>query len=63
MINGYQVLFNPLGLATPDTIKLKLLRKNTSSLGSNFGWDSPLSSKLIKEWTKVMEEGISKEDL
>ena len=44
-------------------IKLKILMKNTLSLDNPGDWDSPVSTKLLKEWASIMEEGISQKDL
>ena len=56
-------VYNPLGLAAPYTIKLKLLMKDTLSVENPGDWDSPVSSKLIKEWSSAVKEGISQDSL
>ena len=52
-------VYNPLGLASPYTIKLKLLMKDTLSVDNPGDWDSPVSTRLIKEWSPTIKEGIS----
>ena len=56
-------VYNPLGLATPFTIKLKILMKETLSLDNQGDWDSPVSTTLIKEWATTLKEAISQESL
>ncbi len=56
-------VYDPLRLATPYTIKLKLLMKDTLSVENPGDWDSPVSTKLIKEWSTAVKEGISQDNL
>ena len=56
-------VYDPLGLAAPYTIKLKLLMKDTLSVENPGDWDSPVSTKLIKEWSTAIKEGISQDNL
>ena len=56
-------VYNPLGLATPFTIKLKILMKETLSLDNPGDWDSPVSTSLIKEWASAIKEGITQDSL
>merc|ERR1712002_849575 len=56
-------IYDPLGLAAPYTIKLKLLMKDTLSVENPGDWDSPVSGKLVKEWSMAVKEGISQDSL
>ena len=56
-------IYNPLGLASPYTIKLKLLMKDTLSVDNPGDWDTPVSRKLIKEWSLAVKEGIYQDSL
>merc|ERR1712240_776815 len=56
-------IYDPLGLASPYTIKLKLLMKNTLSVDNPEDWDTPVSRKLIKEWSLAFKEGIYQDSL
>merc|ERR1712030_80592 len=56
-------IYDPLGLAAPYTIKLKLLMKDTLSVENPGDWDSPVSDKLMKEWSMAVKEGISQDSL
>merc|ERR1712239_33546 len=56
-------VYNPLGLATPFTIKLKILMKETLSLNNTGDWDSPVSNSLVKEWASAIKEGITQDSL
>lgn len=50
-------------MASPYTIKLKLLMKDTLSVDNPGDWDSPVSINLIKEWSFAVKEGISQDSL
>ena len=56
-------IYNPLGLASPYTIKLKLLMKDKLSVDNPGGWDLPVKGKLIKEWSLTVKEGICPDSL
>ena len=56
-------IYDLLGLAAPYTIKLKLLMKDTLTVDNPGDWDSPVSSKLIKEWASAVKEGILQDSL
>ena len=51
-------VIDPLGLVCPYSIKLKILMKDTLSMDNPGDWDSPVSTKLVKEWSEVLKEGI-----
>ena len=48
-------IYDPPGLASPYTIKLKLLMKDTLSVDNPRNWDTPVSRKLIKEWSLAVK--------
>ena len=52
-------IYDPLGLATPYTIKLKLLMKATLEQGSSTDWNTPLNEGMNEEWLQTIEEGIA----
>ena len=56
-------VYNPLGLASPYTIKLKLLMKDTLSVDNPGDWDTPISTRLIREWSAAIKEGIAQDSL
>ena len=56
-------VYDPLGLATPFTIKLKILMKETLSLDNPGDWDSPVSTSLVKEWAATLKEAITQDSL
>ena len=56
-------VYDPLGLATPFTIKLKILMKETLSLNNPGDWDSPVSTSLVKEWASALKEAITQDSL
>ncbi len=56
-------VYDPLGLVTPFTIKLKILMKETLSLDNPGDWDSPVSTSLIKEWASALKEAITQDSL
>ena len=45
-------IFDPLGLVSPVTIKLKLFLQQLHVAG--FDWDTPLSPQLAQEWTALV---------
>ena len=60
VVNG---VYDPLGIASPYTIKLKLLMKSTIAQQDVSDWDSPVPDKIIKEWVDVIKEGILMDSL
>ena len=49
-------VYNPLGLVTPFTIKLKILLKESLSHNCVGDWDPPASTSLIKEQADKLKE-------
>ena len=60
LVNG---IYDPLGIASPYTIKLKLLMKSTIAEQEASDWDLPVPSKVIKDWVSVIKEGIQEDCL
>merc|ERR1712240_349976 len=56
-------VYDPLGLVTPFTSRLKILMKKTLSLDNPGDWDSPVSTSLVKEWASALKEGITQDSL
>merc|ERR1712240_165303 len=56
-------VYDPLGLVTPFTSRLKILMKKTLSLNNPGDWDSPVSTSLVKEWASALKEGITQDSL
>merc|ERR1712239_61014 len=56
-------VYDPLGLATPFTIKLKILIKETLSLDNPGDWNSPVSTSLVKDWASALKEAITQDNL
>ena len=52
-------MYDPLGLCTPVTIKLKLLMRDSLSVNDPTDWDSPVSSHLIEEWGDTIQDCLS----
>ena len=55
LVNG---IYDPIGIASPYTIKLKLLMKQTIAEQESNDWDSPVPDNIIKDWISVIKEGI-----
>merc|ERR1712080_546139 len=60
LVNG---IYDPLGIASPYTIKLKLLMKSTIAEQETSDWDSPVPAQLIKDWISIIKEGIVEDSL
>ena len=60
LVNG---IYDPLGIASPYTIKLKLLMKSTIAEQGTSDWDSPVPAKLTKDWISIIKEGILEDSL
>merc|ERR1712115_149285 len=56
-------VYDPLGLVTLLTIKLKILMKETLSLDNPGDWDSPVSTSLVQEWASALKEAITPDNL
>ena len=63
LLSLFNGIYDPLGLTSPYTIKLKLLMKETLSVDNPGDWDMPVSRKLIKEWSLAVKEGIQQDAL
>ena len=63
LIAIFNAVYDPLGLATPFTIKLKILMNETLSLDNPGDWDSSVSTTLIKEWATTLKEAIFQDSL
>ena len=50
-------------MASTYNITLNLLMKQKLSFNDFIDWNSSICSKVFKEWIKLVEEGISQEDL
>ncbi|NRA93174.1 MAG: hypothetical protein HRU26_10915 [Psychroserpens sp.] len=56
LVNG---IFDPLGLVSPVTVKLKLLMREQFVLQDKYKkWDTPLESKDKGEWIKVLRDVV-----
>ena len=54
MVNG---IFDPIGIATPCTVKLKILMKNHFVANEKYKkWDTPIEPDESIEWIKVLKE-------
>ena len=56
-------IFDPLGILSPLTIKLKLLMKDTLSVEGPTDWDSPVSTHLIDDWASTIEDALKAEQI
>ena len=54
-------IYDPLGICSPYTIKLKLLMKDTLAESSQTDWDSPVPQHLVEGWSQAVEEGITQD--
>ena len=63
LLSIYNAVYDPMGLASSYTIKLKLLMKDTLSVDNPGDWDLPISTRLIKKWSKALKEGINQDSL
>ena len=49
-------IFDPIGLLSPFTVKVKIIMRSAWAHEPKLGWDSPLPSNIEREWLKVMDE-------
>merc|ERR1712030_128641 len=61
-------IYDPLGIASPYSIKLKLLmRTSLMSLdrqdNSKKSWDSSIQDSLVEDWSRLIQEGIQEDML
>ena len=56
-------IFYPIGIASPYSIKLKILMKETLNIDNLGNWDSPVSKDLMDEWASTVSEALSEESL
>ena len=56
-------IYYPLGVASPFTVRLKLLMRDSLSVSDPTDWDTPVSGHLIEEWAQTIEEAIKAEQV
>ena len=62
-------VYDPLGMASPYTIKLKLLIRDSLlsqdrvDLSSKKAWDTKIPENYIKQWALLVKEGITQDIL
>lgn len=62
-------LYDPLGLATPFTIRCKLLmrqlvtRKQEGQVHEQLGWDEPIPDEMHSQWVNLFQDMYTLEDL
>ena len=56
-------IYDPLGVISPVTIKLKLLMRDSLSVNEPTDWDSPVSSHLIDDWASTIEDALTAEQV
>ena len=62
-------VYDPIGIASPYTIKLKLLIRETllsqdrSDSSSKKSWDKPIPQSFVNDWASLVEEGIKQDVL
>ena len=57
-------LYDPTGLLSPITIKLKIeLRRLFSKESSDLGWDDPIPSENHENWVRLLGEQLSQNDV
>ena len=60
-------VYDPLGIASPYTIKLKLLirdcllSQDRVDLSSKKAWDTKIPENYIKQWVSLVREGITQD--
>ena len=47
-------VYDPIGMASPLTIRLKVAMKRMFAKEHNLGWDTPLAEELREEWFRVI---------
>ena len=57
-VNGF---YDPLGLATPYTVKAKIMMRRLNSLG--FGWDDPVTEQERSQWENFFTELFKMEEV
>ena len=63
LLGIYNGIFNPIGIASLFSIKLKILIKETLNINNPRDWDSLVSKDLIEEWASIVSEALSAESL
>ena len=61
MVSQIYLLYNPLGLLSPITIKYKLLLQQLVQMG--IGWDDPLPAEVQKSAKSVLREIVETQDV
>merc|ERR1712041_4476 len=62
-------IYDPLGIASPYTIKLKLLirdcllSQDRETLSSKISWDAAIPSSHTLKWAELIREGITQDSL
>ena len=62
-------MYDPLGIASPYTIKLKLLirdcllSQDRVDLSSKKAWDLVIPENYVKQWALLVKEGITQDTL
>ena len=56
-------IFDLIGIASPYSIKLKILMKETLNIDNPDDWDSPVLKVLIDEWASTVSEALSEGSL
>ena len=56
-------IYDPLGIASPYTIKLKMGMRQLFELEENLGWDDEIPASMVSWWINVMTEAIKVEML
>ena len=56
-------IYDPLGLISPFTIKVRILLRNLWTVEPKLEWDDPLPGYLLVEWRKFLERISSLSDI
>jgi len=49
-------IFDPIGLLTPFTVKVKIIMRSAWAHEPKLVWDSPLPSEIERKWLKLMDQ-------
>ena len=63
MLSMINKIFDPLGLLTPFTVKLKLLMRTVWSVKPKIDWDDKVPKEVHNEWVSLMKEMAQTSDL
>ena len=59
MLSFTNKIYDPIGLLTPFTVRLKILVRKVWALEPKIGWDDEVPDDIQKKWKEIMEESAA----